>query len=60
MLRRTKAAVLSELPPRTEQTVQVEVTDAERSFYEELRQRALENIAALDAPSGKRKIHILA
>ena len=60
LLRRTKAAVLSELPPRTEQTVQVEMTDAERAFYEALRQRALENIAALDAPSGKRKIHILA
>ena len=60
LLRRTKAAVLSELPPRTEQTVRVEMTDAERAFYEALRQRALENIAALDAPKGKRKIHILA
>jgi superfamily II DNA or RNA helicase len=60
LLRRTKAAVLSELPPRTEQTVQVEMTDTERAFYQALRQRALENIAALDAPKGKRKIHILA
>jgi superfamily II DNA or RNA helicase len=60
LLRRTKAAVLSELPPRTEQTVRVEMTDAERAFYEALRQRALENIAALDAHKGKRKIHILA
>ena len=60
LLRRTKAAVLSELPPRTEQTVQVEMGEAERAFYEAMRQRALENIAALDAPTGKRKIHILA
>ena len=60
LLRRTKAAVLSELPPRTEQTMQVEMGDAERAFYEALRQRALENIAALDAPQGRRKIHILA
>ncbi|MDQ2803196.1 MAG: DEAD/DEAH box helicase [Pseudomonadota bacterium] len=60
LLRRTKAAVLSELPPRTEQTMQIEMGDAERAFYEALRQRALENIAALDAPMGKRKIHILA
>ncbi len=60
LLRRTKAAVLSELPPRTEQTMQVEMGEAERAFYEAMRQRALENIAALDAPSGKRKIHILA
>ncbi len=60
LLRRTKAAVLSELPPRTEQTVQVEMAEAERVFYEALRQRALENIAALDVAEGKRKIHILA
>ena len=60
LLRRTKAAVLSELPPRTEQTMQVEMGEAERAFYEAMRQRALENIAALDAPEGRRKIHILA
>jgi superfamily II DNA or RNA helicase len=60
LLRRTKAAVLSELPPRTEQTVQVEMGEAERAFYEALRQRALESIAALGAPAGRRKIHILA
>jgi len=60
LLRRTKAAVLSELPPRTEQTMEVEMGEAERAFYEAMRQRALEAIAALDAPQGKRKIHILA
>jgi superfamily II DNA or RNA helicase len=60
LLRRTKAAVLSELPPRTEQTVNVGMSEAERAFYEALRQQALETLAALDAPAGKRKIHILA
>jgi len=60
LLRRTKAAVLSELPPRTEQTLNVEMTEGERAFYEALRQRSLERIAALDAPGGKRKIQILA
>ncbi|WP_424140352.1 DEAD/DEAH box helicase [Roseomonas chloroacetimidivorans] len=60
LLRRTKAAVLSELPPRTEQILRIEMGDTERAFYEALRQRALENIAALDTPKGKRKIHILA
>ena len=60
LLRRTKAAVLSELPPRTEQTLNVEMSDTERAFYEALRQRSLERIAALDAPEGKRKIQILA
>jgi len=60
LLRRTKAAVLSELPPRTEQTVNVEMAETERAFYEALRQRAMESIAALDAPRGRRKIQILA
>lgn len=60
LLRRTKAAVLSELPPRTEQTITVEMSEGERVFYEALRQRALEKIEALDAEKGKRKIHILA
>ena len=60
LLRRTKAAVLSELPPRTEQTVTVEMAEPERVFYEALRQKAVENIAAMDAPAGRRKIQILA
>ena len=60
LLRRTKAAVLSELPPRTEQTVTVEMSEAERAFYEALRRRALESIEAMDAPKGRRKIQILA
>jgi SNF2 family DNA or RNA helicase len=60
LLRRTKAAVLSELPPRTEQTMTVEMAEPERAFYEALRQRALDSIAAMDAPTGRRKIQILA
>ncbi len=60
LLRRTKAAVLAELPPRTEQTILVEMEPDERAFYEALRQKALAAIAALDAPEGRRKIHILA
>jgi superfamily II DNA or RNA helicase len=60
LLRRTKAAVLSELPPRTEQTLNVEMLEGERAFYEALRQRSLERIAALDGPEGRRKIQILA
>jgi superfamily II DNA or RNA helicase len=60
LLRRTKAAVLAELPPRTEQTILIEMEPDERAFYEALRQKALEAIAALDAPEGRRKIHILA
>jgi superfamily II DNA or RNA helicase len=60
LLRRTKSAVLSELPPRTEQTMQIEMSEAERAFYEALRQKALENIEVMDAQKGKRKIQILA
>jgi SNF2 family DNA or RNA helicase len=60
LLRRTKAAVLSELPPRTEQVISVEMGESERVFYEALRKRALETIDALEAAKGKRKIHILA
>jgi superfamily II DNA or RNA helicase len=60
LLRRTKAAVLSELPPRTEQTLNVEMAEPERAFYEALRQQSLERIEALDAPVGRRKIQILA
>ena len=59
MLRRIKAEVLDELPPRTEVTLQVELSREERHFYEALRQQALENIE-----SGKdqavRQIRILA
>ncbi|BAS00648.1 DEAD/DEAH box helicase [Blastochloris viridis] len=58
LLRRTKAQVLSELPPRTEQTILVELEAEERAFYEALRQRALER---LDEVGDERtRIHILA
>jgi superfamily II DNA or RNA helicase len=60
ILRRTKNAVLSELPPCTELTVTVQLPEDERAFYEAVRRRAMENIAALDGPPGQRKIHILA
>ncbi len=42
MLRRTKDQVLEELPPRTEVTLQVELSRKEAAFYEALRQRALQ------------------
>ena len=60
ILRRTKSAVLSELPPRTELTIAVQLPDDERAFYEAMRRQAMETIAALDGPAGQRKIHILA
>jgi SNF2 family DNA or RNA helicase len=60
ILRRTKSAVLTELPPRTEKTIFVQLPEEERAFYEAMRRKAMENIAALDGAPGQRKIHILA
>ncbi len=45
ILRRTKSQVLEELPPRTEVTLQVELSDEEAAFYEALRQRAIKKLA---------------
>lgn len=42
ILRRIKSQVLEELPPRTEVTLEVEMSDEEKLFYEALRQNALE------------------
>jgi SNF2 family DNA or RNA helicase len=62
VLRRTKNAVLQELPPRTEQTILIEMTPEEVSFYEALRRQALTNLSNLQDQKGggQRKIHILA
>lgn len=45
LLRRTKNQVLQELPPRTEITLTVSLSDAEMALYEALRQQALERLA---------------
>jgi SNF2 family DNA or RNA helicase len=61
ILRRTKSAVLSELPPRTERVIDVELPDDERAFYEALRRKALESLEKLrEDAAGQRKFHILA
>lgn len=44
LLRRTKAEVLSELPPRTEITLMVDLSTQERSLYEQLRRQAEEGL----------------
>lgn len=60
ILRRTKAQVLSELPPRTEIVLPVELTAEETALYESLRREALEKLAALEAPEAQKSIQILA
>ncbi|MDE2056151.1 MAG: DEAD/DEAH box helicase [Betaproteobacteria bacterium] len=46
ILRRTKSQVLSELPPRTEVTLKLDLSSDERSMYEAVRQEALESVTA--------------
>ncbi|PPK87180.1 SNF2 family DNA or RNA helicase [Neolewinella xylanilytica] len=58
ILRRRKEEVLEELPPKTEVTLTVELSAAERAFYEALRQRALESIDDSEGPN--RRFQILA
>lgn len=48
ILRRTKTQVLDELPPRTEVTLEVELSRAETAFYEALRRRAIEKLEELE------------
>jgi hypothetical protein len=60
ILRRTKAQVLAELPPRTEIVLPVELTQEETALYESLRRDALAKLAALEAPESQKSIQILA
>ena len=60
ILRRTKAQVLAELPPRTEILLPVDLTEDETALYESLRREALDKLAALEAPESQKSIQILA
>src|SRR5208337_4399431 len=46
------SAVLSELPPRTEVTLEIDLPEDERAFYEAMRLRALEALAELREKGG--------
>lgn len=46
ILRRTKAQVLTELPPRTETTLRIDPSAEEAAFYEAVRERAIQAIEA--------------
>ncbi|MEO0836588.1 MAG: SNF2-related protein, partial [Cyanobacteria bacterium J06642_3] len=60
ILRRTKTQVLSELPSRTEITLQVNMSKAEMAFYEALRQKAIAKLANTDAQAGTKHLQVLA
>jgi superfamily II DNA or RNA helicase len=59
LLRRTKTQVLSELPPRTEVTVPVTLSEEETLLYEAARQRAVQELTN-DTDGRGRHVRILA
>ncbi len=50
ILRRTKGAVLQDLPPRSEVRVDLDLLPEERALYEALRERAEQYLDSLDEP----------
>jgi superfamily II DNA or RNA helicase len=61
VLRRTKAQVLDDLPPRTELALAVQPDDAERAHYEALRRQALATAErSLAEGGGQAQINVLA
>jgi SNF2 family DNA or RNA helicase len=60
ILRRTKSQVLTELPSRTEITLEVDLSADETALYESLRRAAMENLAKVEGPAEKKSIQILA
>jgi len=62
ILRRLKSEVLSELPPRTEITLTLELSDSELALYEAMRQQAVERIedAKETGNPGQQRMQLLA
>jgi len=60
LLRRTKQAVLEDLPPRTEITLKVEPDAEEMAFYESLRRKAMETLTKPEGAPTEQRIRILA
>jgi superfamily II DNA or RNA helicase len=59
MLRRTKAMVLDELPPKTDILKMVDLTEDEAAFYEAIRQQAVENIKRYGGHQHKQNLNTL-
>jgi SNF2 family DNA or RNA helicase len=60
ILRRTKTAVLEELPPKTEIIRKITLSDEEVAFYETLRRKAIELLEKDDSPQGAKHLKVLA
>jgi len=60
ILRRRKDEVLDDLPEKTEIVLDVPLSEEEQTFYEALRQRALDKLAGADRADGPGRIQILA
>jgi SNF2 family DNA or RNA helicase len=60
ILRRTKIAVLEELPPKTEIIRKITLSDEELAFYEMLRRQAIELLENDDSPQGAKHLKVLA
>jgi SNF2 family DNA or RNA helicase len=60
LLRRTKAQVLSELPPKTEITLTIAPSAEEVQLMQGLRAAALDKLGNMDAVTAEKRFHILA
>ncbi len=60
ILRRNKSQVLEELPPRTEITLQVELSAEEMAFYEALRRQSVKKLTSSKAKAGQKHLQVLA
>ena len=60
ILRRTKNKVLDELPPKTEITHSITLSEKELAFYEALRREAINAIENSDGKSGQQHLQALA
>ncbi|MDR0891323.1 MAG: DEAD/DEAH box helicase [Mediterranea sp.] len=59
ILRRTKASVMDELPPKTEIVKRIALSSEEMAFYEALRRQAVENLSG-EGGGGAKHIQVLA
>jgi SNF2 family DNA or RNA helicase len=60
ILRRTKSAVLDELPAKTEIVRKVQLSSEEMAFYEALRRQAIANLESDDSAQGAKHLKALA